>query len=175
MWEISLFDTTRSWQDEGKMLATMTQNKVLALLEQSGAVRTKELADALGVVPETIRRDLEELEQSGLLRRIHGGAVIPSGGAIETPVFIRESTNRQVKDELCRAAVGELVLQLARPTARHPGLRPPKENRKTLQRNVRLPPATQRATICHGRPVAQKNRRQQAQPAPLADKHLRTA
>lgn len=91
------------------MLATMRQNKVLALLEQSGAVRTKELADALGVVPETIRRDLEELEQSGLLRRIHGGAVIPSGGAIETPVFIRESTNRQVKDELCRAAVGELA------------------------------------------------------------------
>jgi len=86
------------------MLAIIRKNKVLALLEQSAVVRTKELADALGVVPETIRRDLEELEEKGLLRRIHGGAVAPSDGEIESPVFIRELKNSQVKAELCKSA-----------------------------------------------------------------------
>lgn len=90
------------------MLAAMRQNKVLALLERNGAVRTKDLAEVLGVVPETIRRDMEELEQRGLLRRIHGGAVTPIGGEIESPVFIRELKNSQVKDALCMKAAQEL-------------------------------------------------------------------
>lgn len=90
------------------MLAAMRQNKVLALLERNGAVRTRELAEALGVVPETIRRDMEELEQRGLLRRIHGGAVTPFGGEVESPVFVRELTNSQVKDALCGKAAGEI-------------------------------------------------------------------
>lgn len=86
------------------MLTIIRKNKVLALLEQNAVVRTKELADALGVVPETIRRDLEELEEKGLLRRIRGGAVAPSDGEIESPVFVRELKNSQVKADLCKSA-----------------------------------------------------------------------
>jgi DeoR family fructose operon transcriptional repressor len=86
------------------MLAIVRKNKVLAHLEQNGVARTKELADSLGVVPETIRRDLEELEMQGLLRRVRGGAVTPSDGEVESPVFVRELTNSQIKNELCKAA-----------------------------------------------------------------------
>ena len=91
------------------MLATMRQTKLLSMLERNGAVRTKELAELLGVVPETIRRDMEELEQKGLLRRIHGGAVTPIAGEVESPAFERELKNSQVKDDLCRAAARELA------------------------------------------------------------------
>lgn len=90
------------------MLAAMRQNKVLALLEQNGSVRTTELAKAFGVVPETIRRDLEELEIKGLLVRIHGGAVTPSNGESESRTVIRELTNHQIKEALCRLAEQEL-------------------------------------------------------------------
>ena len=90
------------------MLAVVRKNRVLAQLEQKGAVRTRELAQTLGVVPETIRRDLFELEQKGLVRRIHGGAVTPSSGEIESPASIREGTNTGVKNELCRAAATQV-------------------------------------------------------------------
>ena len=90
------------------MLAIVRKNKVLAHLEQNAVVRTKELADALGVVPETIRRDLEELEGKGLLRRIRGGAVAPSDGEVESPVFVRELKNSQVKADLCKFAAKQV-------------------------------------------------------------------
>ncbi|MDD4079900.1 MAG: DeoR/GlpR family DNA-binding transcription regulator [Eubacteriales bacterium] len=90
------------------MLAAMRQNRILALLEENSSVRTTELAKAFDVVPETIRRDFEELEQKGLLVRIHGGAVTPSTGEKESRTVIREFTNYQVKEELCRLAEKEL-------------------------------------------------------------------
>ena len=40
-----------------------------------GRASVNDLADDLDVTPETIRRDLSELERQGLVRRVHGGAV----------------------------------------------------------------------------------------------------
>jgi len=42
---------------------------------ESGSVSVSELADMLGVGPETIRRDLDELDRQGKLIRSHGGAI----------------------------------------------------------------------------------------------------
>ncbi|MHA6259261.1 DeoR/GlpR family DNA-binding transcription regulator [Sporosarcina sp. CAU 1771] len=41
----------------------------------SGKVTVAKLASTLGVTPETIRRDLSELEQIEVITRIHGGAI----------------------------------------------------------------------------------------------------
>jgi DeoR family transcriptional regulator, aga operon transcriptional repressor len=48
---------------------------ILRLLQESGSVVVEELAEQLKVSVVTIRRDLDHLEQQGLLRRTHGGAV----------------------------------------------------------------------------------------------------
>jgi DeoR family transcriptional regulator of aga operon len=48
---------------------------ILRELRQSGAVSVEELRDKLEVSLATVRRDLQELEERGLLRRTHGGAV----------------------------------------------------------------------------------------------------
>jgi DeoR family transcriptional regulator of aga operon len=50
-------------------------NTVLSALQQSGSVSVDDLSNDLGVSVVTIRRDLDTLEQRGLLRRTHGGAV----------------------------------------------------------------------------------------------------
>ncbi len=49
--------------------------KILQELLRAGKVSVLSLAKRLKVSPTTIRRDLGELEQRGLLRRSHGGAV----------------------------------------------------------------------------------------------------
>lgn len=48
---------------------------VLTALQQNGTVSVEELSAELGVTVVTVRRDLDTLEQQGLLRRTHGGAV----------------------------------------------------------------------------------------------------
>jgi DeoR family transcriptional regulator of aga operon len=48
--------------------------EILNALQQSGSIAVEELSEKLQVSVVTIRRDLDELEQQGLLNRTHGGA-----------------------------------------------------------------------------------------------------
>jgi DeoR family transcriptional regulator of aga operon len=48
---------------------------ILTALQQSGRVSVDSLSEQLGVSVVTIRRDLDALEQKGLMQRTHGGAV----------------------------------------------------------------------------------------------------
>ena len=66
------------------------QNHILQLIDQSSDHQkfgTRELAEQLGVSEMTVRRDLQELSQDGLLRRQHGGA---------TP--LRQALDHQLKE-----------------------------------------------------------------------------
>ncbi|SEI11368.1 MULTISPECIES: substrate-binding domain-containing protein [unclassified Leifsonia] len=60
------------------LLAPARRSHVLASLSRDGVVRISQLIDELGVSPVTLRRDLAQLEEEGLLVRIHGGAVPPA-------------------------------------------------------------------------------------------------
>ena len=51
------------------------QDRILAELRISTTIRISDLAAELGVSYETIRRDLEEMGQNGLINRTYGGAV----------------------------------------------------------------------------------------------------
>ncbi|HEV2344255.1 MAG TPA: substrate-binding domain-containing protein [Actinocrinis sp.] len=57
------------------MLAQQRHAYVLERLSAQGAVRVTEVVAMLGVSDGTVRRDLEILEQQGLLMRVRGGAV----------------------------------------------------------------------------------------------------
>ncbi|WAB84154.1 DeoR/GlpR family DNA-binding transcription regulator [Microcella daejeonensis] len=57
------------------MYATERQQLVERLLADDGRVSVVELARRFDVTTETVRRDLDQLESAGLLRRVHGGAV----------------------------------------------------------------------------------------------------
>jgi len=91
------------------MLADLRQRAILAQLRQQGSVAVTGLAQHFTVSEMTIRRDLLELESTGLLARIHGGAVAAPGLAIdaEEPDFdIRLRHQRAAKEAVAAAAFG---------------------------------------------------------------------
>ncbi|MBB5721957.1 DeoR family glycerol-3-phosphate regulon repressor [Loktanella ponticola] len=53
--------------------------EILARARDKGKVSATSLATHMGVAVQTIRRDLRQLSDAGLLERVHGGAVLPSG------------------------------------------------------------------------------------------------
>src|SRR6478752_7333982 len=55
---------------------------VMAMLRRDGVVRIAQLMDELDVAPVTLRRDLAQMEQEGLLVRVHGGAVPVAGATV---------------------------------------------------------------------------------------------
>lgn len=57
------------------MLMAERQLKILNMIQHNGSVQVDELAEALQVSTMTIRRDLEKLQQEGVIERCHGGAV----------------------------------------------------------------------------------------------------
>ena len=56
---------------------TQRQERIVADLRLYPAMRVHDLAERLGVSSETIRRDLAELDERGLINRTHGGAMRP--------------------------------------------------------------------------------------------------
>ncbi|MDX1905749.1 MAG: DeoR/GlpR family DNA-binding transcription regulator [Bacteroidia bacterium] len=57
------------------MLKEERHNTILDGIRQQGKVLTLDLSQVLGVSEDTIRRDLKELADLGLVRKVHGGAV----------------------------------------------------------------------------------------------------
>jgi DeoR family fructose operon transcriptional repressor len=57
------------------MYAVERRQEIATLIDERGRGDVTELAGRFDVTPETIRRDLTELERRRLLRRVHGGAI----------------------------------------------------------------------------------------------------
>lgn len=66
------------------MLASQRHAIILELLQNEGTVHTADLVKRMGVSSETVRKDLDFLEQSGQLERVHGGAV-PASSSSSAP------------------------------------------------------------------------------------------
>jgi DeoR/GlpR family transcriptional regulator of sugar metabolism len=73
------------------------------------AVRVADLVRALGVSDMTIRRDLEVLQERGLIEKVHGGAAAVEGGALFEPGFSVKSKLMQVEKALIAATAAALV------------------------------------------------------------------
>jgi DeoR/GlpR family transcriptional regulator of sugar metabolism len=63
---------------EDALLKSQRHQRILEMLRVSGQVHAAALGEAFGVSNYTIRRDLDELSEAGLLKRVHGGAVLAS-------------------------------------------------------------------------------------------------
>lgn len=86
------------------MLTQQRKQYILNILQREGQVIAKAVSQELGLSEDTIRRDLRELAQEGLLQRVHGGA-LPASPAVAN-FASREEILVDSKVAIGRAAAG---------------------------------------------------------------------
>lgn len=88
------------------MLVAERQQKIVDLVNQHNSVRVSELSKLFSVTEETVRRDLEKLENQKMLVRSHGGAVnISKSASREIPYFEREIMHVEEKKQIALEAI----------------------------------------------------------------------
>ena len=92
-----------------KLRKSERQARILGELRASPAIRISALAGEFGVSTETIRRDLDELNQQGMLSRTYGGAAPRPFGAEPT---LSERYKEYVEE---RERVGALAARAIKP------------------------------------------------------------
>ncbi|HEY1169099.1 MAG TPA: DeoR/GlpR family DNA-binding transcription regulator [Candidatus Limnocylindrales bacterium] len=90
-------------------LARQRQALILERVREQGAVRVADLVRALGVSDMTIRRDLELLQERGLIEKVHGGAAAIEGSPLFEPGFTVKSNLMQAEKAAIAAAAASLV------------------------------------------------------------------
>lgn len=97
------------------MLVEERRAKILHKLRQQGQVRVRELSQQFDTSEVTIRNDLNELHQRGLLQRSHGGATVPPNPISESTLQERfeKCTDEKRRIGLAAAAMvkeGETII-----------------------------------------------------------------
>lgn len=80
------------------------QRMIIDQVVADGAVDLTDLAQSFAVSKMTIHRDLDQLEEAGLLRKIRGGATIEAGTRFESHFQLRERQGGEAKAAIARAA-----------------------------------------------------------------------
>lgn len=91
------------------MLASQRRAAIVEIVEEAGAARVSELVEQLGVSDMTVRRDIERLDQEGLLERVHGGALAVGPRATDEPGFNAKSSLMTAEKQAIAAAAARLV------------------------------------------------------------------
>ena len=87
------------------MLSLERQDEILEILNKNKSCTVEELASELFVSGATIRRDLRAMEEQGLIKRSHGGAMLFKSRADESALAIREQENTSAKRTIANLAV----------------------------------------------------------------------
>ncbi len=125
------------------MLTAERRQAILAWVERDGRVVASELVTTLGVSEDTVRRDLRDLAEQGLLRRVHGGALAsaPPAGSFANRLGISHEEKAALAQAALPLLVGARVIVLDGGTT-------------TLELARRLPPLYEGTIITNSPPVA---------------------
>lgn len=121
------------------MKPVIRREKIVEIVEQNGEVYVDALSEQFQASRETIRRDLNELDATGRVRKFHGGARRPTAPAepnlVEGPFDVRLSTRAREKEAIARCAAelfddgavifvdtGSTTIAFAQALSRRPGL-----------------------------------------------------
>jgi len=88
------------------MLAVERRNRMLDVLRTQGIVTVSGLAADFSVSEETIRRDLQKMEESEGVQRTYGGAYIAKTVSTNIPISIRESIYLPGKEAIADLSAG---------------------------------------------------------------------
>lgn len=89
------------------MALSIRQSEILELARHDGRVHVDDLAQRFDVTLQTIRRDLGDLAEAGLVDRVHGGAV-PRTGVVNLGYESRRRMNAEAKAAIAAACAAEI-------------------------------------------------------------------
>lgn len=90
------------------MLLSDRRQEIMNILRMQGSVTVDELSRAFSVSEETVRRDLNAMEEEGLLNRVYGGAYLGNLVGQTLPGNLHKETLRAEKElvaELCAGLI----------------------------------------------------------------------
>lgn len=90
------------------MLAIERRNAILTKLTVEGKVIVSDLSQEFGVTEETIRRDLEKLDNDGLATKTYGGAVANKNPNTDLPYSVRKRSNVERKQRIAEI-IGKMI------------------------------------------------------------------
>lgn len=87
------------------MLTEERYHRIMQRLREEGIVKLQDLCALLEASESTVRRDLADLEERGLLRRVHGGAALPAmSGGLEPGMAEKSAVNLPQKQTIAEIA-----------------------------------------------------------------------
>lgn len=90
------------------LLAPVRRRRILSFVQRHGAASVAQLAELMGVAPNTIRRDLDALAADGKLARSHGGAVALEPVFSRLPYAVVSGAHSEQKEQIAAAALSLL-------------------------------------------------------------------
>ena len=84
------------------------QSLIVEIVNREGSIQISDICNKFDVSDMTARRDLNELDRRGLIRRIHGGAITNYGRSYEPPFQTRSTKNQEAKSAIGKKAA-ELI------------------------------------------------------------------
>ncbi|KEI69844.1 DeoR/GlpR family transcriptional regulator [Endozoicomonas elysicola] len=92
--------TTQLLQTQQQVPQSQRHEMIITLIKQEGFVTTEGLVQHFNVTPQTIRRDLNELDLQGKITRHHGGAGLPNSSIENTQYSERKHHLSAEKDRI---------------------------------------------------------------------------
>lgn len=118
------------------MSANPRLDQLVGEVRRQGSMSVEALADRLGVTLQTVRRDVKQLAEQGVLSRYHGGVRLPSSTTENIAYLQRQLLNEDAKRAIAREVakavpdgcslilnIGTTTEAIARELVRHRGLR----------------------------------------------------
>lgn len=90
------------------MFATERQKLILDEIKRKLRVKVIDLVEEIGVSESTVRRDLQELEEKGLVQRTHGGAILAGKSSFEPTMGEKSEVMQEEKDYIANLAVSQI-------------------------------------------------------------------
>ncbi|MHB8065647.1 MAG: DeoR/GlpR family DNA-binding transcription regulator [Ruminiclostridium sp.] len=87
------------------MFVEERHNQILNILNSKKSVTVDELSETLYVSAATIRRDLDKMQKTGVIKRSHGGAVLFESTNVESASAVRELENIKEKKQIAELAL----------------------------------------------------------------------
>lgn len=91
------------------LMAEERRQKILALMQSEGRVIVGNLSKIFGVSQITIRKDLDSLQERGLVQRSHGGALPPTSSAMFDPSLQEKQKQHAPQKQRIAAAAAAMV------------------------------------------------------------------